>query len=76
MGFKIYGYGAKIIKVLCKSFRKSCSSKTNIGTIFFGDTVSQETFKHKYYVGPMKKFSRGGSVIRNNQIEGFKFVVV
>ena len=29
-----------VIKVHCKSSGKSCSGKTNIRTIFFGDTVS------------------------------------
>ena len=60
----------------CKLSRKSCSGKTIIRTIFFGDTVPQSTFEHIYDVGPIKKFSRGESVIRNNQVEGFKFVVV
>ena len=34
-----------VIKVHCKSSGKNCSGKTNICTIFFGDTVSQGTFK-------------------------------
>ena len=48
----------------------NCSGKTNICTIF-GGTVSQGTFEHIYNVGPVKKFSRGGSVIRNNYVEAF-----
>ena len=66
MGFKMIGYEARIIKVYCKSSRKSCCGKTSIRTIFFGHTVSQGTFEHKYDVGPIKKFSREESVIRNN----------
>ena len=60
----------------CKSSRKSCSGKTNIRTIFFGETVSQGTSEHTYNVGPFKKFSRWGIVIRNNLVGGFKFVLV
>ena len=59
----------------CKASGKSCSGKTNIWTIFFGDTVSQGTFKHIYNVGPIKKFSRWGSVIRNNWVGGFKLSI-
>ena len=59
-----FKYGARIIKELCKSSRKSCSGKTNICTIFIGDTVSQGTFEHIYDFGPIKKFSSGGRVIR------------
>ena len=72
----MYGYGTGIIKVHCKSSGKSCSGKTNIGTIFFGDTVSQGTFKYIYDVGPIAKFSRWGSVIRSNYIGDFKLLVV
>ena len=38
----------------------------SIRIIFFGDTVFQGKFEHIYYVGPIKKFGGGGSVIRNN----------
>ena len=60
----------------CKPSRKSCSCKTKIRIIFFGDTVSQGTFEHLYDVCPIKKFSGGRKVIGNNQGRGFKFVVV
>ena len=50
----------------CKSFGKSCIDKTNILTIFFGDTVFQGTFKQIYNVGSIKKSSRWESVVRNN----------
>ena len=50
----------------CESFRKSCSGKTSIRKMFFGDTVSQGRFENIYDIGSMKKFSREGSVIRNN----------
>ena len=39
MGFKMLGYGARIMKMHPKQSRKSCSGKTNIRNIFFGDTV-------------------------------------
>ena len=45
----------------CKPSRKSSSDKANIRTIFFGETI-----EHTYDVGPIKKFSRGVSVIKNN----------
>ena len=35
----------------CKSSGKSCSGKTNICSIFFGDTLSCGTFKKIYDVG-------------------------
>ena len=66
LGIEWKGYGARIIKVHCKSSRKSCSGKTKIRTIFFGDTVSQGTFEHINDLGLIRKFSRWGSFIRNN----------
>ena len=42
MGFKMYGYGARINKLHCKSSRKSCSGKTNIRIIFFGDSLLKD----------------------------------
>ena len=55
-----------VIQVHCKSSGKSCSGKANIRTIFFGDTVSQGTFKLIYDLGSIEKSSRWGSVIRKN----------
>ena len=55
-----------VVRVHCKSSGKSCSDKTKIRTIFFGDTVSQGTCKQIYDVGSIEKSSRWGSVIRNN----------
>ena len=55
---------------------KSHSGKTNIYIIFVGDSVSQGTFEYIYNVCPMKIFSGGGSVIGNNYVGSFKFVVV
>ena len=37
-----------------------------IYTLFSLETVSQGTFEHIYDVGPIKNFSRGGCVIRND----------
>ena len=39
-----------MIKVQCKLSGKSCSGKTNLSIIFFGDTVSRGTFGHIYDV--------------------------
>ena len=54
---KCLGFRLELVNV--KPSWKSCSGKTNIHIIFFGDTVSQGTFEHIYGVGPIKKF-RGG----------------
>ena len=66
MVLKMKGNRTRVIKVHCKSSGKSCSGKTNIRTIFFGNTVSQGTFKQIYDVGSIEMSSRWGSVIRNN----------
>ena len=41
MSFKMYGYGARIIKVHCKSSRKSCSGNIYIyvGVRLPGDPI-------------------------------------
>ena len=62
----------------CKSSGKSCNGKTNIRTIFFGDTVSQGTFKHIYNVGPVEKFSRWEvllEIIRLEVLNFFEFII-
>ena len=66
MEIKMYGYEARIIKVHRKPSWKSCSGKTNIHIIFFGDTVSQGTFENISNVCPINKFSEEGRVIGNN----------
>ena len=40
--FKMKGYGARIIKVHCKLSRNSCSGKTNVRIIFFGDSLPRD----------------------------------
>ena len=60
----------------CKPSRKSYNGKTNIRIIFFGDTVYQGTFEHIYDICLIKNFGGGGSLIRNNKVGGFEFVVV
>ena len=44
MDLKMKGNSSGVIKVYCKSSGKSRSGKTNIPTVFFGDTVSQGKF--------------------------------
>ena len=49
------GDSTGVVKVHYKSSGKSCRGKTNIRTIFFGDTVSLGTFKQIYDVFEKKK---------------------
>ena len=55
MVLKMEGNRTGVVKVHCKSPGKSCSGKTNIRTIFFGNKISQETFKQIYVIGSIEK---------------------
>ena len=70
MGFKMYGYWARIIKVYRKPSWKNCSGKTNIRIIFFWDTVYQRTFEHIY----INKFSGREELLEMIRLEVFIFL--
>ena len=62
-----------VVKVLCKSSGKSCSGKTNIRTIFFGDKASQVTVKQIYDVGSIEKAL--GTILGNSSTNSnLKFI--
>ena len=65
MVLKMKDNRTEVILMHCKSSGKRYSGKTNIHTIFFGDTVSQGTFKQIYDVSFIQKFSRWGRVLGN-----------
>ena len=74
MGFKMLGYGARVIKVHCKPSRKSFSGITNIYTIIFGVLISRETFEHIYIY--MTLILSRGSVEGEVLLEIIRFVVI